>query len=177
MKLEVGKTYRDRTGRSRTIKKVCGLVYFADDALTPNNWWSNGRINDSTEMQGDLIEEVPTIVDLIRAVIEGKQLQQVIHYVTEGTKRWEDLGDPDCKEETIRFLLDWPARPVRVKPEPAVYWFPVVKKNEGQISVGDHCASKEKLPKELYAGPVTHHLRLELDSDIAAVISAKTEAP
>jgi hypothetical protein len=114
--------------------------------------------------------------DLIRAALEGKTIQWR-HKEDSGLnvgEGWRDMPSPDG---AIVALITDNLREFRLKPETYVRWFPVVKTDEGKLVLGDSWPKRDDLPKELYAGAVVRHLRLELAAEGINVISATVEAP
>jgi hypothetical protein len=205
LKLEVGKTYLNRQGDRCSITEIMSRVNVARDSYGRcyNLDGTVGAPGAPTVSWKDLISEAPPVrtpcptvhhADLIRAVLDGKVVQQEIDHVSSGYEEWKSIMGAGPLE-AIKFILDWPSKKFRLKPESVVRWVPIfnnymLDQSGGKISVGTRemgwqaatrdaaiaalCKHDQKVLVENKAGKL---LRLELDPDTLAVISATTEAP
>lgn len=112
--------------------------------------------------------------DLIRAVLDGKVVQHTVSSVDD----WTDL----LPQEAMRLLTAQPGYRYRLKPDSVVHWCPVWKATANNVcftgpayafQTAAACASEyhDNLPRNPDA-----ILRLELDPETLAVISAVTES-
>jgi hypothetical protein len=102
---------------------------------------------------------------LVTAVLDGKTVQ----WKREPSDDWEDLPNP--KGALICILMERNA--VRLKPDPVERYTGITK--EGNF--GAPYASRDAACRDTDYGPVKKVLRVELDPDTLAVITAVTEAP
>lgn len=102
--------------------------------------------------------------DLVTAVLAGKTVQ----WKREPSDDWEDLPSP--KGALICILMERSA--VRLKPDPVERYTGITK--EGNF--GASYASRDAACRDTDYGPVKKVLRVELDPDTLAVITAVTEA-
>ena len=106
--------------------------------------------------------------DLIQAVLDGKTVQ-----VTPNEDGWTDM-EPSIAIQTL--IRSAPGLKFRLKPKSVVSWLPVVKQKEG-VAVGNVYVDRDRVPRELPAGPVVKLIRLELDPNTFEPVSATAEQP
>jgi hypothetical protein len=192
LKLEVGKTYLARNGHKATVvsrSPSCSIILRLEwrDADGPADVYEGGNhFSDERKHEWDLISEAPPIrtpcptvphAEQIIAAAQGKRIQQ---RGKAGGGKWVDLS----QDEGLRYPVIYPEHyEYRVKPESVVRWLAVMHDAEsvGGVYVKD-AAWKEREGLERYLSGVNASchpkiLRLELDPDTLAVISATTEAP
>lgn len=170
MKIEVGKTYRNRLGRVVTIHERLaqyGITngWIDDEGVT---YGPNGHLLPDREDDMDLVEEVPaepaiTNADLIRAVLDGKTVQRCVN------DEWQDLSNP----RGAIVCLATSAYKVRLKPESMVRWLAITKDGDDIIVSSDYVDRANAVER---AGPGGKLLRLEIDGDLN-VLDQRTEAP
>jgi hypothetical protein len=106
--------------------------------------------------------------DLIQAVLDGKTVQ-----VTPNEDGWTDM-EPSIAIQTL--VRSAPGLKFRLKPKAVVNWLPVVKQKEG-VAVGNVYLDRDRVPRELPAGPVVKLIRLELDPNTLEPTSVTAEQP
>lgn len=179
MKLELGKTYVSDAGQKVKIIKMRGNGSFLGDNGThySENGWYLGKPDDHASFTHNLIEELtPTteplpanLGEMILAAIDGKVVQQEISVA--GNKRLQDLHGNT--RDIIHFLLEYPNRVYRVKPEPIVQWLGVRMYKVPRIDTIGFMDRATLLDLD----DIVKVLRIELDPDTLAVLAAKTESP
>lgn len=107
--------------------------------------------------------------DLIRAVLEGQVVQ-----VTPNDDGWTDM-DPAVAVATL--VRSAPGLRFRLKPKALVNWLPVVRNEREGPSLGNVYADRDRVPRELPAGPVVRIVRLELDPETLEPVSVTSEPP
>lgn len=112
-------------------------------------------------------ETIPN-ADLIRAALDGKVVQSSVG----PTDQWKTFADTRTAIHALSSIKPWR---FRLRPE-AVVMYAVVRPSLSDGAGLAECDSREEAAEyaRKYGGKV---LRLELDSDTLAVISATTEAP
>lgn len=106
--------------------------------------------------------------DLIQAVLDGKTVQ-----VTPNEDGWTDM-EPSVAIQTL--VRSAPGLRFRLKPKAVVSWLPVIRQQEG-VAVGNVYVDRDRIPRELPAGPVVKLIRLELDPNTLEPVSVSAEAP
>lgn len=104
--------------------------------------------------------------ELIRAVLDGQVVQ-----VTPNDDGWTDM-DPSVAVATL--VRAAPGLKFRIKPRSVVQWLPVYRSKDG-AGLGNVYVDRNRIPRELPAGPVVKLIRLELDAETLEPISASAE--
>jgi hypothetical protein len=105
--------------------------------------------------------------ELIRAVLDGQIVQ-----VTPNEDGWTDM-DPSIAVATL--VRAAPGLKFRLKPNSIVHWLPVYRHKDGAAGLGNVYVDRNRIPRELPAGPVVKLIRLELDAETLEPISASAE--
>jgi hypothetical protein len=105
--------------------------------------------------------------ELIRAVLDGQVVQ-----VTPNDDGWTDM-DPSVAVATL--VRAAPGLKFRIKPRSVVQWLPVYRSKDG-AGLGNVYVDRNRIPRELPAGPVVKLIRLELDAETLEPISASSES-
>ncbi|HYF19032.1 MAG TPA: hypothetical protein VEA40_14275 [Ramlibacter sp.] len=106
--------------------------------------------------------------ELIRAVLDGQVVQ-----VTPNDDGWTDM-DPAVAVATL--VRAAPGLRFRLKPRTSVNWLPVYRGEEGPM-LGNVYIDRDRVPRQLPAGPVLRILRVELDPDTLEPLAVTSEAP
>ena len=104
--------------------------------------------------------------DLIRAVLDGQIVQ-----VTPNEDGWTDM-DPTVAVATL--VRAAPGLKFRLKPRSLVQWLPVYRGSQG-AGLGNVYVDRNRIPRELPAGPVVKVLRVELNAETLEPVSVHAE--
>lgn len=104
--------------------------------------------------------------ELIRAVLDGQVVQ-----VTPNEDGWTDM-DPHVAVATL--VRAAPGLKFRLKPRSIVEWLPVFRGKDG-AGLGNVYVDRNRIPRELPAGPVVKVIRLELDAETLEPLSVSAE--
>ena len=107
--------------------------------------------------------------ELIQAVLNGEVVQ-----VTPNDDGWSDM-DPTVAVATL--VRAAPGLKFRIKPRSLVHWLPVYRHEREGAGLGNVYLDRERVPRQLPAGPVVKLLRVELDADTLEPLSLTSEEP
>ena len=104
--------------------------------------------------------------ELIRALLDGQVVQ-----VTPNEDGWTDM-DPTVAVATL--VRAAPGLKFRLKPRSLVQYLPVYRGKDG-AGLGNVYVDRNRIPRELPAGPVLKVLRIELDAGTLEPVSVRAE--
>ena len=108
--------------------------------------------------------------ELIQAVLHG----QVVQVTPNNDEGWTDM-DPSIAVATL--VRNAPGLRFRLKPKMLVSWLPIYRHAQNGAGIGNVYVDRDRVPRELPAGPVVKFIRLELDAQTLEPVSVTTESP
>lgn len=106
--------------------------------------------------------------ELIQAVLNG----QVVQVTPNADDGWTDM---DATVAIATLVRSAPGLRFRLKPQTLVHWLPVYRHPREGAGIGNVYVDRNRVPRELPAGPVVKLLRLELDAESLEPIGVTSE--